>query len=221
MIKRFEPHLSWWVSERDSGQAAAINKGFQRSSGDIMAWINSDDLIAPGALAQVVTHLKDWSAPQVVYGNRIVIDEEGLEVGRWVLPYHSSQILRWVDFVPQETMYWTRSAWELAGSEIDESLGFAIDWEFLLRLSHRGTRFVHLPYFTGLFRVHGDQKTSSQISSKGWEEMGRLRLQELGRVPHQWEILGRISPFLLAARCLEIKLALIGIAAGKGRLRIS
>lgn len=205
VIKQYESKLAWWVSEEDTGQASAINKGFQRSTGDIMAWLNSDDMIAPGALARVARYFKANPDVQVVYGDRIVIDEAGLEIGRWILPGHSRGVLRWVDFIPQETLFWRREAWHAIDSHIDENFKFAIDWDFLLRLSNRGIRITHIPVFLGLFRVHGLQKTSSQISSIGLKEMEILRLRELGFAPRPWRIIARIIPFLFMARWLDFR----------------
>jgi len=205
VIRQFESKLAWWVSEEDSGQASAINKGFQRSSGEIMAWVNSDDMVAPGALTCVARYFKANPGVQVVYGNRIVVDEAGLEIGRWVLPGHSRKILKWADFVPQETLFWRREAWIATGSHIDESFSFAIDWEFLLRLSNSGIRMAHIPAFLGLFRVHGMQKTSSQMSSTGLSEMDVIRRRELGFSPSPWRIHLQIAAFLLMARWREFQ----------------
>ncbi|MBB4571677.1 glycosyltransferase family 2 protein [Rhizobium leucaenae] len=203
VIKQYESYLAWWVSERDAGQAAAINKGFQRSSGEIMAWVNSDDMVAPGALRRVAEHFMANPRTQAVYGDRIVIDEAGYEIGRWVLPYHSAKLLKWVDFIPQETLYWSRSAWDLVGGRIDERFSFAMDWDFLLRLSNKDIVIQHLPIFLGFFRVHGFQKTSSQMSSVGAKEISAIRVRELGITPSQWKVLLRSVPFLFAAKWCE------------------
>ncbi|MBZ5761977.1 glycosyltransferase [Rhizobium sp. VS19-DR104.2] len=205
VIKEYESNLAWWISEKDSGQASAINKGFRRSSGEIMAWVNSDDMIVPGALAYVSRFFEDNPDVQVLYGNRIVIDEAGLEIGRWILPGHSREVLKWTDFVPQETLFWRRSAWESVGSHIDENFSFAIDWDFLLRLSNQNLHMVHVPAFLGLFRVHGLQKTSSQMSSTGRREMDVIRRRELGFSPTRWLIIMRTAPFLVIARWLDFR----------------
>lgn len=204
IIKQYESHLAWWVSESDSGQTAAINKGFTKSTGEIMAWINSDDLVASGALRRVANHFVAQPEIQVVYGNRVVINEEGLEIGRWILPRHSKRVLQWSDFVPQETLYWTRNAWNLVGGSLDENFCFAMDWDFLLRLSAQQIKFKHLPEFLGLFRVHHQQKTSSQMASIGLQEMLILRRRELGFEPTPWQYTLNTAPYLLAAGFYEV-----------------
>ncbi|MBW8457604.1 MAG: glycosyltransferase [Thiobacillus sp.] len=206
VIKQYEAHLAWWVSEPDSGQAAAINKGFIRSTGDIMAWINSDDLVAPGAFYQVADYLIKHPETQVVYGDRILINEECLEIGRWILPRHSNRVLKWVDFVPQETLYWTRKAWNLVGAQLDEKLRFAMDWDFLLRLSEKQINIQHLPIFLGLFRVHQNQKTSSQMSSIGQQEIQMIQQRELGYVPTMLQLILNTLLYLLSARFREVGL---------------
>ena len=204
IIKQYEAHLAWWVSEPDSGQAAAINKGFARSTGAIMAWINSDDLVAVGALYEVADYFSQHPKIQAVYGDRIVINEKGLEIGRWILPRHSDRVLKWDDFVPQETLYWTRDAWTRIGAQIDESFRFAMDWDFLLRLSANGVAIRHLPVFLGLFRIHDRQKTSSQMSTTGQREIALIRRRELGFQPAGWQVVLSTMPFLLTARLREL-----------------
>jgi len=208
VIKQYEAHLTWWVSEPDSGQTAAINKGFLRSTGEIMAWINSDDLVASGGLFRVADYFVQHPDTQAVYGDRILINEEGLEIGRWILPYHSSGVLPWNDFVPQETLYWTRKAWDLIGGRLDENFHFAMDWDFLLRLSAKQINIQHLPAFLGLFRVHHQQKTTSQMSSIGQQEIRIIRRRELGFHPTRWQLILNTAPFLLAAKFHELSFKL-------------
>jgi len=129
VIERFSDSLTWWCSEPDKGQANAINKGFARTTGDIMAWLNSDDRLAPGALARAAAHLTKRPDVDVVYGHRILIDEEDRDIGRWVLAPHDGRALRWVDYVPQETLFWRRDLWEKTGGALNERYHFALDWE--------------------------------------------------------------------------------------------
>lgn len=208
VIKQYQARINWWVSELDSGQTAAINKGFMRSTGEIMAWINSDDIVAPGALHFIANYFIKHPETQVVYGNRILINEENLEIGRWILPYHSDKVLKFSDFIPQETLYWTRAAWNLVGGRLDETFQFAMDWDFLLRLTKKHVIIRHLPVFIGLFRIHPQQKTSSQLSSVGQQEIQSLRHSELGFQPSRWQLILNILPFLLSAKCHELSLKL-------------
>lgn len=208
IIQKFESHITWWVSEPDQGQAAAINKGFRKATGEIMAWINSDDLMMPGALHHIADFFSKQPDAQVVYGNRILIDECGQEIGRWILPVHSNNVLLWEDYIPQETLYWRRGAWNAIGSQLDESFRFAMDWDLLLRFFRARVKIERLPFFLGLFRIHPLQKTSSQMASIGKEEMQRLHCRELGFIPTRWQRIMRTAPYLLAAKLHELSFKL-------------
>lgn len=197
VLKRYDQQLSGWVSKMDGGQSHAINRGFYRTSGEIMGWLNSDDLLLPGALACVVDYFNRHPDVDVVYGNRLLIDESDMEIGRWLMPCHDSKVLSWVDYVPQETLFWRRRIWEKAGGQIDESFRFAMDWDLLVRFREAGARIAHIPRFLGAFRIHQHQKTCAAINEVGYKEMDRIRERVLGRVPSRKEIQRAILPFML------------------------
>lgn len=161
--------------EKDRGQADALNKGFARSTGEIMGFLNSDDILLPGALAQIAMIFQENPHIDAIYGNRILIDSQDNIVGRWVLPYHDGELLRHIDYVPQETLFWRRSLWERCGCSLNEKLDFALDWELLLRFLEANARFFHVPQFLGAFRIHPKQKTNSEILTNGVREMKWLR----------------------------------------------
>jgi len=193
--RRYEPRGVLVSSEYDGGQADAINKGFARTSGEIMAWINGDDILLPGTLACVARLFQRRPEVDVVYGHRVLIDDRGDEIGRWILPGHDPEALRWADYVPQETLFWRRPLWERVGG-VDDSFRFAMDWDLLLRFLDAGARFACVPRFLGAFRVHGAQKTSSAIDDLGMREMRRLRERTFGRVPDELEIAAALEPFM-------------------------
>ena len=197
VIRRYNDRLAGWESCPDSGQAHAINAGFAKTSGEIMAWLNSDDILLPGTLAYVAGYFNNHPDIDVIYGYRILINENDQEVGRWIMPAHDSRILSWEDYIPQETIFWRRRIWEKAGGHIDESFRFALDWNMLVRFREAGARFVRLPRFLGGFRVHPRQKTSAEISNIGFQEMDRIRRQILGRVPLPTEIKRAVRAYLL------------------------
>ena len=174
-----------WRSERDRGQADAINKGFAAIGGEIMGWLNSDDLLLPGTLAYVGRFFRDHPEVDIVYGHRIIIDGEGREIGRWVLPGHDPAALALTDYVPQETMFWRAAVWRKIGP-LDAGFHYAMDWDFLLRAERAGFRFRRLPRFLGCFRVHGEQKTAQ--TGPITAEMDRLRQRHFGRPVPQQEI---------------------------------
>lgn len=197
VIQRYEAKLAGWQSAVDSGQSQAINRGFQKTSGEIMAWLNSDDLLLPDTLAVVANYFNNHPEVDVLYGNRIIIDENDMEIGRWIMPGHDGKVLSWVDYIPQETMFWRRSIWDKVGGRIDESFSFAMDWDLLVRFRDAGANFAHIPYFLGAFRIHDHQKTSAQINEVGFQEMDRIRERLLGRLPSMKEVRKMVTPFLL------------------------
>lgn len=178
IIERYRAKLHYSESAPDKGQGDAIRKGFSRvddlGPDDVMAWLNSDDLMAPRALHFVADYFARHPEVDVIYGNRIIIDGEDREVARWIMPPHDPKTLEWIDYVPQETLFWRKRIWERAGG-IDPTFQFALDWDLLMRFAASGARIVRLPHFLGSFRVHAHQKTSQQISSVGEEEMNRIR----------------------------------------------
>ncbi len=183
-----------WLSHPDKGQAEAINLGFAGFDCDIMAYLNSDDALLPGALSYVAGYFDRHPDVDIVYGHRVFIDSDGWEIGRAVLPGHDGKALLYAGYIPQETMFWRRRVWEKIGS-FDVNLQYALDWEFLLRAQAAGFKFARAPRFIACFRVHDQQKTTSNYDV-GRREMRALRLKYLGHVPSQSEIARGISGYL-------------------------
>lgn len=209
IIEGFSDRLLHWESTPDKGQADAINKGFVKGidmidNNDIMAWINSDDIYAPGALKLVEDFFSKNPDVDVVYGNRIIINAEGKEIGRWFLPAHSDVDLDWVDYIPQETLFWRKRLWKRVGG-IDTSFHFALDWDLLQRFKNAGAKIVRLPYFLGAFRNHGEQKTMGLAETKGKEEMERIRNRVLGENYSKTELARRLKDMKYRSwRCVVI-----------------
>ncbi len=195
VLERFVGSLHHCASEPDGGQAEAINRGFSHTRGEIMAYLNSDDLLLPGSLAYVARYFEAHPEVDLVYGHRMLIDEHDRLIGRWVLPRHDASVLPVTDFIPQETMFWRRELWERTGGKIDESLSFAIDWDLLLRFQEAGARMVRLPRYLGAFRVHAEQKTArEQVRCRAETEM--LQRRVLGRAMTEEEVFARTQSFL-------------------------
>jgi glycosyltransferase involved in cell wall biosynthesis len=205
ILRRHEAALARWDSRPDDGQSQAINRGFAGTTGEIMAWLNSDDVLFPGALAYVARYFTEHPDVDVIYGHRILIDEDDRRIGRWILPAHSDHVLSWADFVPQETLFWRRRIWDKAGGRVDESFRFAMDWDLLLRFREAGARFERVPRFLGGFRIHGRQKTSASISEVGFQEMDRLRERVLGHVPSRTEVRNALLPYLLRHVAVDLR----------------
>jgi glycosyltransferase involved in cell wall biosynthesis len=191
-----------WRSEQDRGQANAINLGFHEAAGEIMGYLNSDDILLPGTLAYVAKAFRQNPTLDLVYGHRIYIDAQGFEIGRCILPPHHEETLKWADFIPQETLFWRRRVWDAIGP-MDESFDFALDWDFVLRAQTAGFRFKRLPRFLACFRFHDLQKSNDRMDDVGTDEMRRIRAKYLKEPPGQYEIRRAIGGYLLRQLAFE------------------
>lgn len=212
IIERYGPHIKWWVSEPDDGQTHAINKGMAQATGDILAWLNSDDCLMPGALSRVAEVFQKSADTEVVYGHRVLINDAGEDVGRWVMPGHRKFILSYADFIPQETMFWRADLWQKVGGKLDETFHFAMDWELIQRFVHADAKFTLIPAFLGKFRMHEAQKTNASIETDGFREMEiirqrcRERFSSHPALQNLYYLLQRASffSFVLRARVTEL-----------------
>jgi glycosyltransferase involved in cell wall biosynthesis len=196
ILRRYEHALTEWISEEDEGQADAINRGFTRTTGEIMGWLNSDDLLLPGSLAYVARYFVEHPQVDVVYGHRLMIDENDGQIGAWVLPSHDERALMLADYIPQETLFWRRRTWDAAGGRVDQDFAYALDWELLLRFQEIGAKMVRLPRFIGAFRVHDEQQTTV-AEALGSTECARLRQRVHGYTPAIEDVLKGLRPYFL------------------------
>jgi glycosyltransferase involved in cell wall biosynthesis len=194
VLKSYGDKISW-RSEPDKGQADAVNLGFRGVACDIMAYLNSDDTLLPGTLAYVANFFQARPDVDIVYGHRVFIDAEGLEIGRAILPAHSEKALLYAGYIPQETMFWRRRVWDTIGT-LNLDFHYALDWEFMLRAKAAGFKFARARRFLACFRVHDQQKTTSNYDV-GHREMSALRQKYLGHLPNQPEIYRAIFPYLV------------------------
>jgi glycosyltransferase involved in cell wall biosynthesis len=167
-IKKYEKYLFYWHSKKDRGQADAINQGLEKSSGEILGWINSDDVYVKGSFYKIVKAFHFHPNYIVVHGNRILINEKGDVTGWICLPPFDPKTLLYN--VCSETAFWQRTAMKEAGL-INANLQFAIDLEFFGRLYKYG-KFLKLNDYLGYFRCHSENK-SSTIAYVGQEEAAR------------------------------------------------
>lgn len=147
-----------WISEHDNGQAHAINKGFRMCTGEIIGWLNSDDLYHQGAVLRAVQALSGKSGCWLIYGEATYIDANGRKIGRYPTDTFSHKNLLRHCCICQPTVFFTRRLYELAGG-LDESLHMAMDYELWLRYA-KVTPFLFLPEELARSRLHTETKTS-------------------------------------------------------------
>ncbi|MGC4048733.1 MAG: glycosyltransferase family 2 protein [Paludibaculum sp.] len=166
-----------FVSEADEGQSDAINKGFRRARGEILAWINSDDVLLPGAVSAAVRAFAEAPLAGAVYGEGYCIDREGRVTGRFAAtePFNLWR-LNWVcDTILQQSAFFRRAAVEEVGW-LRVSLHWSMDWDLLVRLGKRyGLHYT--PEYLGCLREYGETKTASGGGRRFRELWSTLRRQ--------------------------------------------
>ncbi len=153
VIKKFGDRLAWWVSEKDKGHADALNKGFSHATGDILAWLNSDDTYFPGAVSAAVAALRDHPKAGMVYADANLIDEEGRTIGQFAAKqtdYH--HLLRGSVHIPQATTFFRAGLWRQVGP-LDLSLFFSFDYDLWVRLA-KVSELLYVPGLWANFRMH-------------------------------------------------------------------
>jgi glycosyltransferase involved in cell wall biosynthesis len=178
IIKKYENRLAWWVSEKDQGQTDAINKGFARARGDILAWINSDDKYKPGAVAAAVGILQEKPELGLIYGNANYINEAGKVIGQFPAAQTDYRRLRQgYVHIPQQAAFFRAALWRQIGP-LDPSFYFAMDYDLWLRIASRSqVKFV--PQTWADFRIHGGGKTIL-ADDRCWPEMLRIHYRDRG-----------------------------------------
>ena len=179
VIKKYEGRLAWWVSEQDKGQTDAINKGFNRANGEILAWLNSDDTYNPGAVSAAVKFLMDNPEIAMVYADCHYINEQGGVIGKFNSAQTDHHRLReGYVHIPQQTMFFRAKYWNELGP-LDPSFYFAMDYDLWTRISARAP----IKYLRGQtwanFRIHNFGKTSS-ADDRCWPEMLRVHYRDGG-----------------------------------------
>lgn len=167
IIEEFAPHLAYWCSEPDGGQYQAINKGFSKSTGEIMGWLNSSDLYMPWTLKTVEQIFTQFPEVQWISSlKKICITEKGLfEGGDDIQGFSGYRLAQGLhgsatnsDFIQQETCFWRRSLWEKIGGKITDEYRFASDfWLWGEFFKHARCTGVEAPL--AAFRFHGDQRS--------------------------------------------------------------
>ena len=159
VIERYADRLAWWVSEPDGGQPEAINKGFARSGGVLMGFLNSDDTLLPGAISRLVAALAEDPEALVAYGDVVMLDASSNRIayGRPRV-WDPAQMARCgTGTVHQAASLWRRRAWELAGP-LEESYHFCFDSIFFMRMATFGHP-VYVPEPLAGYRIHAGAKT--------------------------------------------------------------
>ena len=179
IIRRYADRLAWWVSEPDRGQAEAINKGFQHATGEIVAWLNSDDLYLPGAVSWGVAALQADSTLGLVFGDALTIDAEGHPLNR--LSFGDWGLLDLLSFriICQPAVFMRRSVLERAGL-LDNSYHLMLDHQLWIRMA-RLAPVKHIPRVLAAARHHPQAKNIRQ--SAGFSQETQQVLEWIAQQP--------------------------------------
>ena len=178
IVRKYESRLAWWVSEQDLGQTDAINKGFARATGEVLAWINSDDTYEPGAISAVVKYFQNHPRVGMIYGDCNYINERGDVIGRFDSAQTNYRLLRQgYTHIPQQTMFFRADLWKQVGP-LDPSFYFAMDYDLWTRISAR-SEIKYVPQTWANFRLHTSGKTI-MADDRCWPEMMRVHYRDGG-----------------------------------------
>jgi glycosyltransferase involved in cell wall biosynthesis len=157
IIRKYEPQISGWLSEPDNGMYDALNKGFARTSGEVMGWISATDQLHTGGLAVVGTVFRDLPEVEWITGRPTWFNEEGMTLGVYDLPHWSrKRFLAGANrYIQQESTFWRRSLWERASSHMDSTRRNCADFELWVRF-FRHAKLYPVDALIGGFRAHGD-----------------------------------------------------------------
>jgi glycosyltransferase involved in cell wall biosynthesis len=157
IIKKYEDRLTWWVSEPDNGQSDAINKGFKHATGEIYNWLNSDDILYPDSVKVAVHFMQKHPDREVVYGDRIVIDQDGKIIDTFEPLSITRTSARFFLRIPQEVTFFTAGLWHRVNG-LNEDLHYVMDSDLWYRFLEE-TKFFHIPVFMGAYRDHVESKS--------------------------------------------------------------
>ena len=195
ILKSYGDQLTW-VSARDRGQVDAINRGLRGATGDVVGWLNSDDVLMPGALDRVARAFREHPEVEWVHGRCRIIDEHDREMRRWISAYkhyrsrrHSLASFLTENYVSQMTVFWRRAVHEEIGY-LDPEIRYAFDYDLFLRLAHRGAP-LYLEDALACFRWYETSKSgggfvmqmteTAEIASRSHAANNWTRVQALAK----------------------------------------
>ena len=216
IVERHADRLAWWTAQENRGQVPAINLGFAHTTGEYMAYLNSDDTLLPGAVARMAGELDSHPELLLVYGDARYTDERSQVTG--YLPSREFDVAAMVrsadNHVVQPSTMWRREAWERFGP-LDERGWYFFDFEFFLQFPPERVRRIPEPLST--YRIHPEAKSSGAYATRlardhAWLADGFFASERLPAAARRYAREGRSSAYLLGA-----EFAYEGLDLGRAR----
>jgi glycosyltransferase involved in cell wall biosynthesis len=229
IIRKYTDHLSYWTSQKDGGAADAIRQGFERATGTILAYLNSDDVFLPGAIQHLVRRI-EATAADVVYGNTYWTDDQSRVVAeRRQTPFSRLALFYGGADLQQPATFWTSRIYRTAGG-MDGSFQCAFDLDLFSRFASKGAKFSHLRRFVAKSRLHPSQKTEVLFETSKREtatirarytavpvrSFGGVILRNFGRIQRMFWYLWQGDALWLLGRIPDRLLSRTGYATGAG-----
>ena len=198
IIKRYQDRLAYWVSEKDRGQVHALNKGLEKATGDVFAFINSDDVYFPGTFNAVMKHFAQYPESEWVCGDTVMFGEgHETKMIRAVVPKSAAHCLSWAYRAPQPGHFWKRN---LIGSGFEEKWNYDFDHDMYVRLLLAGHKCDYIPLPIAGYRLHEVSKTIAE---------GHKQIEEFDRIAEFYEprLQGADQRWCRATRFLRLSYA--------------
>jgi glycosyltransferase involved in cell wall biosynthesis len=165
VIKKYADKLAYWISEKDRGQADAINKGFARATGEIIAWLNSDDYYLSGTVSAAVKAFEAHPDVTLVYGNMLAVDGEGKTFNTLTYKQLTLEDLLCFQIIGQPAVFMRRSAFQIAGG-LDLNFHYMLDHHLWIRIAQQG-QILHVDQTWAAARYHAEAKNIAQAAEFG------------------------------------------------------
>ena len=186
IINKWQDKLTWWRSEKDTGQAAAINEGIAQGQAPYVCWLNSDDTLLPGGLAKMLKALQENPTAPAVYGRCKITNETSQVTGEYSTKLFSEKSFAIRCFISQPASLIRREVWERVGG-LDTHYDMALDYDLWWRIYRQFSELLYLPEFVACTRHHDETKTSN-FRSRNYREAMQLLTKHYGKVPLKWYI---------------------------------
>ncbi|MEW6614766.1 MAG: glycosyltransferase family 2 protein [Thermodesulfobacteriota bacterium] len=175
IIRKYEPWLTYWVSEKDNGQSHAINKGWKMSTGEIIAYLNSDDTYKSGSVSYVAKYFQEHPEVDMVYSDIHIIDQQDKIIKPWSRKEFDLEkyITDYNYYIPQQGVFFRSSILEKVGF-LDENLHFKMDRDFFIRIGKIGV-VKRIPEYLANFRTHPSAKSIPKNEGRAWREFIQIR----------------------------------------------